>query len=131
MAHKRIGMSGLPDTGGVYSAAVVAGGHCYLSGQLPIDPVTNTMLDGGVAEQTRQSLANLFTALTNAGFSVDELVFVEVLLADVETWGEMNEVYRAAFADHPLPARMAFGAGGLPRGALVEIAGVAIRATAD
>lgn len=128
MSHERIGGEGLPNTGGVYSAAVVAGAHCYLSGQLPIDPVTLQLANGGVAGQTRQALTNLLTALGNADFSIDELVYVEVMLADVATWGEMNEAYREIFADAPLPARMAVGAGGLPRGALVEIAGVAVRA---
>ena len=127
MAHKRIGITGLPNTGGVYSAAVVAGQHCYLSGQLPLDPTTLELAGGGVAGQTRQALTNLFTALDNAGFSIDELVFVDVLLADIETWDEMNGAYREAFGDAPLPARMAVGAGGLPRGAKVEIAGVAVR----
>jgi 2-iminobutanoate/2-iminopropanoate deaminase len=131
MPHKRIGITGLPDTGGVYSAAVVAGQHCYLSGQLPIDPATSELAGGGVAGQTRQALSNLFTALGNAGFSIEELVFVDVLLADIGTWDEMNDAYREVFGGSPLPARMAVGAGGLPRGSMVEIAGVAVRSSPD
>lgn len=130
MTHTRVGITGLPDTGGFYSAAVVAGPHCFLSGQLPIDPATDQLVPGGVDAQTRQALANLFTALQNAGFTIDELVFVQVLLADIERWDEMNDAYRDVFGDAPLPARMAVGVT-LPHGAQVEVAAVAIRATAD
>ena len=105
---------------GPYSQAIEANGFVYASGQLPIDPATGTFPEGGIAEQTRQSILNAQAILRSAGLDLDRVVKTTVLLADIADFGAMNEVYSQFFSD-PFPARSAFAVKALPKGALVEI----------
>ena len=105
---------------GPYSQAIEANGFVYASGQLPIDPATGTFPEGGIAEQTRQSILNAQAILRSAGLDLDRVVKTTVLLADIADFGAMNEVYSQFFSE-PFPARSAFAVKALPKGALVEI----------
>ena len=106
---------------GPYSQAVDSGcGLVFVSGQLPIDPATGAFPEGGVREQTRQSLRNAAAILEAAGLSLAQVVKTTVFLADMEDFAAMNEVY-AEFFPAPCPARSAFAVKTLPKGALVEI----------
>lgn len=105
---------------GPYSQATLAGNMIFLSGQLPIDPATGAFPEGGVAEQTAQSLANVRAILEKGGFSMADVVKTTVFLADMGDFAAMNEVYRQNFSE-PFPARSAVAVKTLPKGALVEI----------
>ena len=100
--------------------AIEAGGMIFASGQLPIDPATGAFPDGGIKEQTRQSILNAKAILEQAGSSLANVVKTTVLLADIADFAAMNEVY-ASFFTEPFPARSAFAVRDLPKGALVEI----------
>lgn len=118
---------GAPAAIGPYSQAVDSGcGLVFVSGQLPIDPATGAFPEGGVREQTRQSLRNAAAILEAAGLSLAQVVKTTVFLADMEDFAAMNEVY-AEFFPAPCPARSAFAVKTLPKGALVEIECIAAR----
>ena len=109
---------------GPYSQAVVAGEWVFASGQIPIDPGTGELIDGGIAEQTDRVLKNLAAVLREAGLSLDRVVKTTVYLADMATFGEMNEVYAEHFGDHR-PARATVQAAALPKNVGVEIDAIA------
>ncbi|MDE5980809.1 MAG: RidA family protein [Bacteroidaceae bacterium] len=111
---------------GPYSQAIEVNSFIYTSGQLPIDPTTGTFPEGGIQEQTRQSLENVRNILAEAGVGMENVVKTTVLLSDIADFGAMNEVY-AQFFQAPYPARSAFAVKDLPKGALVEIEVVAAR----
>lgn len=111
---------------GPYSQGIAATGTTYfLSGQLPIDPATGAFPEGGIKEQTRQSLLNAQAILQSAGLDLNSVVKTTVLLSDIANFGPMNEVYAEFFAQ-PFPARSAFAVRDLPKGALVEIEMIAV-----
>lgn len=111
---------------GPYSQAIEANGFVYASGQLPIDPATGAFPEGGVKEQTRQSILNAQAILRSAGLELSNVVKTTVLLSDIADFAAMNEVY-AEFFGEPYPARSAFAVRALPKGALVEIEMIAVR----
>ena len=111
---------------GPYSQAVRAGSTIYVSGQIPVDPATGDFAGPDIRTQTRQSLTNLRNILDAAGYSMAEVVKTTVLLKDIADFAEMNAVY-ADFFTEPYPARAAFQAAALPKGALVEIECVAVK----
>ena len=95
-------------------------------GQLPIDPATGAFPEGGIKEQTRQSLLNAQAILQEAGLDLKNVVKTTVLLSDIANFGPMNEVYAEMFSA-PFPARSAFAVKDLPKGALVEIECIAAK----
>ena len=109
---------------GPYSQAVQIGNLVFTSGQIPIDPATGTLVQGGIKEQTRRSLANVKAVLEAAGLSMDKVVKTTVFMADMNDFADMNSVY-AVFFSEPYPARSAVAVKTLPKGALVEIEVVA------
>lgn len=112
---------------GPYSQAVDSGaGLVFVSGQLPIDPSTGAFPEGGVTEQTRQSLLNAQAILQAAGLELADVVKTTVFLADMGDFAAMNAVY-ATFFSEPFPARSAVAVKTLPKGALVEIECIATR----
>lgn len=113
-----------PKAVGPYSQAIVAGGFLFASGQLPIDPATGEFPEGGVKEQTRQSLTNVTNVLAEAGLDLSNVVKTTVYLADMADFAAMNEVYATFFAE-PFPARSAVAVKTLPKNALVEVEVVA------
>ena len=109
---------------GPYSQAIQVGNLVYTSGQIPIDPATGIFAEGGIKEQTRQSLSNIKAILEEAGLRMSNVVKTTVYLADMNDFADMNAVY-AAFFSEPYPARSAVAVKTLPKGALVEIEVVA------
>ena len=108
------GTKGLP-----FSEAVRVGNMLYLSGQLGRDG-SGKIVSGGIGAETRQTMENIKVTLERCGSSLDHVVKVTVMLADMSDWAEMNKVYVAYFPKN-LPARSALGANGLALGARVEI----------
>ena len=106
---------------GPYSQAISSGaGLVFVSGQLPINPATGAFPEGGVKEQTHQSLTNAAAILEAAGLSLKNVVKTTVFLSDMTDFAAMNEVYDQFF-EAPFPARSAVAVKTLPKGALVEI----------
>ena len=117
---KAIESPNAPAAIGPYSQAVQTGNLIFCSGQLPIDPTTGKFPEGGIKEQTRQSLLNINRILEQEGLSLSNVVKTTVLLADISDIAAMTEVYAEMFKA-PCPARSAFSVRDLPKGALVEI----------
>ena len=112
---------------GPYSQAIDSGaGLVFVSGQLPIDPATGAFPEGGVKEQTRQSLTNAKAILESAGLGLHHVVKTTVFLSDMGDFAAMNEVY-SQFFSAPFPARSAVAVKTLPKGALVEIECIAAK----
>lgn len=111
---------------GPYSHAVQSGDLVYLSGQTPIDPATGRLLEGDVAAQAAQCFQNLFAVLAAARLSPDDVIKVNVYLADMQDFAAMNEVYARQFSA-PYPARTTIGVAALPLGARIEIEMIARR----
>jgi len=109
-----------PGAAGPYSPAVRAGDWLALAGQVGIDPATGKLADGGVAEQTRQALANVAAVLGDCGASLGDVAKSTVFLVDMGDFPVMNEVYADAFAGHR-PARSTIAVAALPLGARVEV----------
>jgi 2-iminobutanoate/2-iminopropanoate deaminase len=109
---------------GPYSQAIQVGNLVYTSGQIPINPATGVFAEGGIKEQTRQSLLNVKAILEEAGLSMNDVVKTTVFMADMNDFADMNTVYAEFFAE-PYPARSAVAVKTLPKGALVEIEVVA------
>nr|WP_314754251.1 RidA family protein [uncultured Prevotella sp.] len=105
---------------GPYSQAIEVNGFVYASGQLPIDPATGQFPEGGIKEQTRQSILNAQSILQAAGLDLSHVVKTTVYLDSMDDFAAMNEVY-AEFFSSPFPARSAVAVEKLPKGALVEV----------
>ncbi len=110
---------------GPYSQAVRAGNLLFLSGQIPLDPATGSVVPGGVAEQTARVCDNLGAILRAAGVSFADVVKTTVYLIDLGEFGAMNEVYGRYFPAPP-PARATIQAARLPRDVRVEIDAIAV-----
>ena len=117
---KAISTKKAPAAIGPYSQAIQVGNLVYTSGQIPIDPSTGAFVEGGIKEQTRQSLTNVKTILEEVGLNMSNVVKTTVFMADMGNFAEMNAVY-AEFLTEPYPARSAVAVKTLPKGALVEI----------
>ena len=123
---KAISTKNAPAAIGPYSQAIETGGMIFASGQLPIDPNTGAFPEGGIKEQTSQSILNAKAILEEAGCSLSNVVKTTVLLSDIADFAAMNEVY-ASFFSEPFPARSAFAVRDLPKGALIEIEMIAAK----
>ena len=117
---KVISTSKAPAAIGPYSQAIQVGNFVYTSGQIPIDPATGQFAEGGIKEQTRQSLLNVKAILEESGLTMSDVVKTTVFMADMNDFADMNAVYSDFFSE-PYPARCAFAVKTLPKGALVEI----------
>jgi 2-iminobutanoate/2-iminopropanoate deaminase len=114
-----------PLAGAPYSQAIAARGLVFVSGQIPIDPETDKLVEGGIAEQTTRVLENLKGVLEAAGSSLSDVVKTSVFMMDLDDFAAMNEVYAKYFPDQP-PARSTFQVAQLPAGASVEIEAIAV-----
>jgi 2-iminobutanoate/2-iminopropanoate deaminase len=109
-----------PKAIGPYEQAVKVGGWVFTSGQIPLDPKTGNMVEGGIAPQTRQVMENLRAVLEAAGTSMSGVVKTTVYMTNLGDFQRMNEVY-AEYFPQDKPVRSTVGVASLPRGALVEI----------
>ena len=123
---KAISTEKAPGAIGPYSQAIEAGGMLFVSGQLPIDPKTGAFAGEDIASQTKQSLTNIKAILEQAGYAMNDVVKMTVLLADIEQFTAMNDVYNTFF-EAPYPARAAFAVKTLPKYAGIEIEAIAVK----
>lgn len=123
---KAVATEQAPGAIGPYSQGIEANGFLFVSGQLPIDPETGAFAGDDIKSQTKQSLLNAKAILEAAGSGMDKVCKTTVLLADIKTFVEMNEVYATFFVE-PFPARAAFEVAELPKGAMVEIEMIAVK----
>lgn len=123
---KAISTLNAPAAIGPYSQAIEANGTVYVSGQLPIDPATGNFVEGGIKAEARQSLTNIKNILATVGLDMKNVVKVTVLLVDMSSFADVNEVY-AEFFEAPYPARSAFAVKALPKGGNIEIEAIAVK----
>ncbi|MBE6335066.1 MAG: RidA family protein [Lentimicrobiaceae bacterium] len=123
---KVISTKNAPGAIGPYSQAIEANGMLFISGQIPIDPATGNIVEGGIIEQTEQVMKNLNGILTEAGYTFDNVVKSTCLLSDMANFAAMNEIYGRCFTQNP-PARAAFAVKTLPKEVLVEIEMIAVK----
>ncbi|MCX8083120.1 MAG: RidA family protein [bacterium] len=109
---------------GPYSQAIVADKFIFLSGQIPLDPLTNQIVKGDITIQTQQVIQNIIVILKEAGCGIENIVKTTVYLKNINDFEKMNLVY-ASFFKHK-PARSTVEVSGLPKGALIEIDCIAI-----
>jgi 2-iminobutanoate/2-iminopropanoate deaminase len=114
----------LPKPAGPYSPAVRANGMVFISGQIPLDPASGALVEGGIAEQTARVLENLKSVLEAAGLSLDHVVKTTVFLKNLAEFGQMNEVYAKFFGPNP-PARSTIEVSRLPRDCHIEVEAIA------
>ena len=110
---------------GPYSQAVIAGGMLYTSGMIPIDPETNTLVQGDVCVQARQAIGNLKNLVEASGSSMDKVVKTTVFIKNMEDFAQINEVYKEFFTDS-FPSRSCVEVARLPKDVLIEIEAIAI-----
>ena len=125
MSTHAISASTAPAAIGAYSQAVTTPDLVFVSGQLPIDPATGQITATNAADQARQSITNIAAILDAAGLGLKDVVKTTVLLADINDFAAVNDIYAEFFVTSPMPARSAFAVAALPRGALVEIEAIA------
>jgi len=123
---KIISTNNAPGAIGPYSQAVEINGTLYISGQVPVNPATGKVVEGGITEQTEQVMKNIGAILEEAGYTFNDVVKSTCLLSDMVNFKAMNEVYGAYYKENP-PARAAFAVKELPLGVMVEIETIAIR----
>jgi 2-iminobutanoate/2-iminopropanoate deaminase len=111
---------------GPYSQAVEVNGTLYISGQIPLNPETLTVVEGGIQEQTEQVMKNIGAILVGAGYTYSDVVKSTCLLSDIANFKAMNEVYGKFYSENP-PARAAFAVKDLPLGVLIEIETIAAK----
>jgi len=115
-----------PSAIGPYSQAVEVNGTLYISGQVPIDPATGKVIEGGINEQAEQVMKNIGAILEAAGYDYADVVKSTCLLNNMDNFAAMNEVYAKYYPENP-PARAAYGVVKLPLGVLIEIETVAVK----
>jgi 2-iminobutanoate/2-iminopropanoate deaminase len=111
---------------GPYSQAVEVNGTLYISGQIPLDPQTMKVVEGGITEQTEQVIRNIKAILTEAGYGFGDVVKSTCLLSDIVNFKAMNDVYSKYYGENS-PARAAFAVKDLPLGVLIEIETIAAK----
>jgi 2-iminobutanoate/2-iminopropanoate deaminase len=122
---ERVQTDNAPKAIGPYSQAVKANGFIFASGQIPLDPASMQIVEGGIREQTAQVLKNLSAVLEAAGSSLDRVVKTSVFLQDLSDFVDMNEVYGKFFGETP-PARSTVQVSRLPRDVRIEIDVIAL-----
>ena len=123
---KIISTENAPAAIGPYNQAIDTGSLVFVAGQVPVDPAQGKIVAKDIAGQTRQALENIKAILAEAGLGMDNVVKATVLLASMDDFKAMNDVYAEYFPADP-PARAAFEVAALPLGAMVEIEAIASR----
>ena len=117
---KQISTNNAPQAIGPYSQAIVANGFVFASGQIAINPETNTVVEGGVEEQAHQVFKNIRNLLAAAGTNMDKVVKTTVFMADMNDFTTVNGIYGEYFTE-PYPARSAVAVKALPKNVLIEV----------
>lgn len=121
MKTKAIATPNAPKAIGPYSQAVQAGDYLFVSGQIPLDPETGVIVEGGIEAQAHRVFKNLSAILDEAGLDFSAVIKSTVLLANIDDFATVNEIYASYINSDPLPARAAFQVAKLPKNALLEI----------
>ena len=127
MKKNIIATANAPAAIGPYSQAIDCGSFIVTSGQIPIDPATGNLVEGGITAQTRQSLTNVKAVVEAVGLTMDHVAKTTVFLQNMADFAAMNAVYAEFFTEGNYPARSAVEIGALPKGALVEIETICIK----
>jgi 2-iminobutanoate/2-iminopropanoate deaminase len=114
----------MPAPAGHYSPGIVAGGLVFVSGQLPMDPATGKLVEGGIDAQTERALRNVEVVLAAAGSSLSRVVQMTIYISDGDLWGQVNAAYARVLGAHR-PARAVIPVSPLHYGALIEIQAIA------
>lgn len=125
MAKQIISTDQAPAAIGAYSQAVRAGNTVYISGQIPLDPATMEVVEGGVDAQIRRVFENVKGVCEAAGGDLSQVVKLTVFLTDLSNFPTVNEIM-AEYIEQPYPARAAVGISALPKGVEVEIEGILV-----
>ena len=125
MSLEKVETTQAPAAIGPYSQAVKAGDFLYVSGQIPLDPLTGEIVKGGIEEQTVRVFENLQAILNKADLDFSDVVKAEVFLDDINNFATVNEIYSRYFTSDPKPARQAIEAANLPKLVKVEISCIA------
>lgn len=125
MAKKQIKTESAPAAIGPYSQAIQAGDFIFYSGQIPLNPATGNVVDGGIVEQTRQVMSNMGAMLQASDRTFDDVVKTTIYLTDLADFATVNEIYGGFFSDVP-PARACVQVAALPKGVMVEIDWIAV-----
>lgn len=112
---------------GPYSQAVLSGNTLYISGQIPIDPTTDELIEGNIKGETKQVMENLKSVLIEAGMSFENVVKASIFLKDMNQFAEVNEVYGSYIAFETAPARETIEVANLPKFVNVEISMIAVK----
>ena len=120
MPKKHVATKHAPTPIGPYSQGVIAGGLLFVSGQIPIDPATDKLIEGDIRVQTEQVLKNILAVLKEAKMGPENVVKATIFLADIGDFPQMNEVYGKYLGKEP-PARSTIQAAALPKGARIEM----------
>ena len=123
---KVIHTSKAPAAVGPYSQAIECNGMLFVSGQIPLNPETGKIVEGGIKEQTIQVMENIRAILDEAGYSFEDVLKSTCLLSDMANFQAMNEVYATYYPNNP-PARAAFAVKTLPLNVLVEVETIAAK----
>jgi len=125
MLKKQIQTTEAPAAIGPYSQAIRVDNLIFYSGQIPLDPTTGALVPGGIAEQTRQVMANMRAMLYASGRDFSDVVKTTIYLTDLGDFATVNEIYGEVFIDVP-PARACVQVAALPKGAMIEIDWIAV-----
>lgn len=123
MTRETIHTDKAPQAIGPYSQAVRVGDTVFLSGQIPLDPATMALVEGGIEAQTRRVFDNLRAVCEAAGGALSDIVKLNIYLTDLSHFGTVNDVMTTYFSE-PYPARAAIGVAALPKAAGVEVEAV-------
>lgn len=123
----RIDTTDAPGAIGPYSQAVLSGDMIFVSGQIPLDADTGSLVEGGIREQTSRVIDNAEKILKASGASLDQVVKVDVFLSDMEDFQDMNRVYAEKFTSKVKPARCVVQAARLPKDVRIELSCIASR----
>ena len=125
MSKKQIQTSDAPAAIGPYSQAIQAGDFIFYSGQIPLNPESGVIVEGGIVEQTRQVMSNMKAILKASGRDFSDIVKTTIYLTDLADFATVNEIYGEAFTEVP-PARACVQVAALPKGSAVEIDWIAL-----
>lgn len=127
MRKKIIYTTEAPDPIGPYNQAVLADETLYISGQIAIDPFSNTLIQGSIEKETEQVMHNLSAILTAAGMDFNNVVKCSIFLRDMEDFASVNKIYGKFFDEQDAPARETVAVRTLPKNVNVEISAIAIK----
>ncbi|NLY71060.1 MAG: RidA family protein [Clostridiales bacterium] len=114
-----------PEAVGAYSQGIKFNGMVFTSGQIPIDPETGQIVSGDIVAQARQCMENVRAVIEAGGLTMNDVIKVTILLADINDFAAVNEVYQSFFEEGNYPARSCFAVKDLPKGAGIEIEAIA------